>query len=186
MAFQATVIGVIADRYATALFELAEDEKALDAVAADLAELRTMISSSPDLQRMLRSPLLGRDAQREAMAALLQKAETGDLTRRFVAVVARNGRLFALPAAIEAFLRQLAERRGEIAAEVTSARKLDDGQERALTEALKRAVGAKVAVHLRVDPSLIGGLVVKVGSRMVDNSLRSKLQRLRLAMKGVG
>ena len=173
-------------RYASALLDLADDGKALDQVADDLKTLRSLIDESSDLRRLLGSPVFTRDEQRKAMTALMQKAEVSELTRRFVLVVAENHRLFALPAMIEGYLSELARRRGEITAEVTSARSLSDGQQNALLEALRKTVGDKVQLDLTVDPALIGGLIVKVGSRMVDSSLRSKLQRLQLAMKGVG
>jgi F-type H+-transporting ATPase subunit delta len=181
-----TSLSDLAGRYAAALLDLADEKKALDQVSADLATLRSMIAESADLRRMLNSPVITRDEQRKAMTALMDKAAIGDLTQRFVLVVARNHRLFALPAMIEAYLSELARRRGEITAEVTSARSLSDAQQSALLEALRSAVGGKVQLDLKVDPALIGGLVVKVGSRMIDSSLRSKLQRLQLAMKGVG
>lgn len=173
-------------RYASALLDLADERKALDEVADDLKNLRALISESEDLRRLLGSPIFSREDQRKAMAALMERLGTGDLTRRFVLVVADNHRLFALPAMIEAYITELAQRRGEITAEVTAARSLSDTQQTALLEALRSAVGSKVQLDLKVDPALIGGLIVKVGSRMIDSSLRSKLQRLQLAMKGVG
>ena len=176
----------LAGRYASALLDLADERKALDEVADDLKTLRTLIAESEDLRRLLDSPVFSRDEQRKAMTALMEKAEIGELTRRFVLVVADNHRLFALSAMVEAYLSELARRRGEITAEVTAARNLSDAQQTALLEALRSAVGSKVQLDLKVDPALIGGLVVKVGSRMIDSSLRSKLQRLQLAMKGVG
>ncbi len=176
----------LAGRYASALLDLADEQKALDQVADDLKALRSLIAESEDLRRLLDSPVFSREEQRKAMAALMEKAGTGELTRRFVLVVADNHRLFALPAMIEAYLSELAQRRGEITAEVTAARNLSDAQQAALLEALRASVGSKVQIDLKVDPALIGGLVVKVGSRMIDSSLRSKLQRLQLAMKGVG
>ena len=176
----------LAGRYASALLDLADEQKALDQVADDLKALRSLIAESEDLRRLLDSPVFSRDEQRKAMAALMEKAGTGELTRRFVLVVADNHRLFALPAMIEAYLSELAQRRGEITAEVTAARSLSDAQQAALLDALRSSVGSKVQLDLKVDPALIGGLVVKVGSRMIDSSLRSKLQRLQLAMKGVG
>lgn len=178
--------GGLAERYASALLELAEERNELDAVAEDLTGVGRMIEQSDDLQRLIRSPLLGRELQGKAMSALLERSGVGGLTRRFVLVAAQNRRLFALPQMIRAYLGELARRRGEVTAEVTAAKELDEGQRSALTEALRKAVGSKVTVDLKVDPDLIGGLVVKVGSRMVDSSLRSKLQRLQLAMKGVG
>ncbi len=176
----------LAGRYASALLDLADERKALDEVADDLKTLRTLIAESEDLRRLLDSPVFSRDEQRKAMTALMEKAEIGELTRRFVLVVADNHRLFALSAMVEAYLSELARRRGEITAEVTAARNLSDAQQTALLEALRSAVGSKVQLDLKIDPALIGGLVVKVGSRMIDSSLRSKLQRLQLAMKGVG
>ena len=129
-------------------------------------------------------PLIGRREKQAAIMALVDKAGIGVLTRRFVGVVAGNGRTFALPAMIDAFLAELARRRGEITAEVTSAKPLTDSQLARVTDVLRRVEGGKVAVETKVDPSLIGGLVVRVGSRMIDFSLSSKLQRLQLAMKG--
>lgn len=186
MAARGTSQGGLAARYAAALFDLADEQKQLDAVAGDLVVLRGMMAESGDLRRLIGSPVLSRGDQGRAMAALLGAAGSGDLVRRFVGLVAQNRRLFVLPAIIDAYLAQLARRRGEITAQVTSARPLDDRQRQAVAEAVQRAVGGKVAVDAKVDAGLIGGLVVKVGSRMVDSSLRSKLQRLQLTMKGVG
>lgn len=186
MAGDNTSLSDLAGRYASALLDLADEQKALDQVSGDLQTLRSMIGESEDLRRLLGSPVITRDEQRRAMSALMEKAGIGELTRRFVLVVANNHRLFALPAMIDGYLAELARRRGEITAQVTSARSLSDSQQAALLDALRSAVGSKVQLDLKVDPALIGGLVVKVGSRMIDSSLRSKLQRLQLAMKGVG
>jgi F-type H+-transporting ATPase subunit delta len=185
LASEATGLSGLAGRYATALFDLADQEKALDAVAGDLRALGAMIDGSADLTRLIRSPVLSRDAQAAAMAALLARAEFSAMTRNFVGLVARNRRLFALPGMIAGYLQLLAERRGEIRAEVTAAQEMSAAQVTAINDQLKRAVGSKVAVEIRVDPAIIGGLVVKVGSRMVDGSLRSKLHRLQLAMRGI-
>lgn len=176
----------IAERYATALYDLGEEAKALDAVAADLRDLRDMIGASDDLRRLVRSPLMGRDDQWKAVEALLAQAKANPLTRRFVGVVVENRRLFALPAIVDAFLKLLAERRGEVTAAVTTATKLDESQMTALTNALKKALGAKIAVEHRIDPEILGGIVVRVGSRMLDSSLKTKLQRMQLVMKGIG
>jgi len=181
-----TSLSDLAGRYASALLDLADEQKALDQVSGDLQTLRSMIGESEDLRRLLGSPVITRDEQRRAMTALMEKAGVGQLTQRFVLVVVNNRRLFALRAMIEGYLAELARRRGEITAAVTSARTLSDAQQAALLDALRSAVGSKVQLDLKVDPALIGGLVVKVGSRMIDSSLRSKLQRLQLAMKGVG
>jgi F-type H+-transporting ATPase subunit delta len=175
----------LAERYALALFELADEAKALDAVADDLRGLRTLIAESADLKRLIRSPVIARGAQAKAVAALAERAGMQTLTRNFLGLLARNRRLFALPEMISHYLATLARRRGEITAEVVAAQNLTPAQRDSLGEQLRRAVGQKVAVDLRVDPSLLGGLVVKLGSRMVDASLKSKLHRLEMAMKGV-
>lgn len=184
MATETSVVGGIAERYATALYELAEETRALDAVADDLRALQDLFRESADLAKFVRSPLIGRDEKVRAMAAILERAGASDLVRRFIGVVAANGRLFALPVMIRAFLAELARRRGEVTAEVISARPMSEAQQAALADALKGVVGGKVAVEASVDPSLLGGLVVRVGSKMFDSSVRSKLQRMQLAMKG--
>ncbi|MGH7093133.1 MAG: F0F1 ATP synthase subunit delta [Stellaceae bacterium] len=186
MASEATGVSGLADRYAAALFELADERRTLDAAAGDLRALRAMLHDSPDLTRLVRSPVLSRADQGKAIAVLAERAELSQLTRDFLAVAARNRRLFAVPAMIDGFLAMLAERRGEITAEVTTAQPLTEAQDAALADQLRRAVGRRVTVDLKVDPALIGGMIVKVGSRMVDGSLRSKLQRLRLALRVAG
>jgi F-type H+-transporting ATPase subunit delta len=186
LAAQETGTAGLAARYAAALFDLADEAKQLDSVAGDLRAIRGLIAESADLRRLVRSPVLTRADQAKAMAAVLEKAGSSDLVRRFVGLVAENRRLFALTDMIEAFLADLARRRGEVTASVTSALPLNDAQVAALTDALRKAVGGKVAIETHTDASLIGGLIVKVGSRMVDSSIKSKLQRLTLVMKGVG
>jgi F-type H+-transporting ATPase subunit delta len=174
----------VAGRYATALFDLAVDQGAVDSTANDLAGLQALIDESGDLRRLIRSPLFSRDQQQAAMDAVLERAGISRLVRNFVAVVARNRRLFALEAMIKAYRELLARHRGEVTAEVVSAAPLSESQRAAVELALKQAIGANVTVNADVDPSLIGGMIVRVGSRMVDSSLRSKLQRLQLVMKG--
>lgn len=176
----------LAGRYATALFELADQDKKLDQVAGDLRGLARMIDESADLARMIRSPVISRGDQGKAMAALAVKAGLSDLVGRFIGIVAQNRRLFVLPEIIESFLAILASRRGETTAQVVSAKALTESQVGAVKAALRKTVGADVAIDAKIDPALLGGLVVRVGSRMVDSSLRTKLQRLRLAMRGVG
>lgn len=171
-------------RYANTLFELADEHGALDPVGDDLASLRTMIRNAPDLARVLTSPVIGRDEQSAAIDAVMERAGIGDLTRRFVNVVARNRRLFALTGMIEVYRALLAARRGEIAAEVVSARPLSDTQRAALEQALMRSVGGNVSFDVRIDPAILGGLIVKIGSRMVDSSLKTKLDKLQISMKG--
>lgn len=175
----------LGERYATALYDLADEQKVLDPVAADLRALRGLVDESADLRRLIRSPVVSRAEQGKAVAALAARAEFQPLVRNILGLLAKNRRLFVLPQVIEAFLAELAVRRGEVTAQVVSAQPLSDAQRQSLDERLRRAVGGKVAIETRVDPSLLGGLIVKLGSRMVDASLSSKLQRLQLAMKGV-
>ena len=184
MASDTSLAAGLAGRYATALYELADEAKQLDAVASDLARIRAMIDESDDLRRVIASPLISREQQAKSIDAIVAQAGIGDLTRRFVRIVASNRRLFALRSIIEVFIRMLAERRGELTAEVISAKPLSPQQAEAVNAALRGAVGRKVSMDLKVDPKLLGGLRVKVGSRLVDASHASKLQRLQLAMKG--
>lgn len=179
-------IGVIAERYATALFELAESQGALDQVAGDLKTLKAMIRDSADLQRLLDSPVLTRAETGKAVAALAQAAKFSGLTANFLGLVAQNRRLFTLDGVINAYLGRLAAKRGELSAQVATAVPLSAAQTEALVANLKASFGGNVAVDVAVDPALLGGMVVKVGSRMVDSSLKTKLQHLKLAMKGVG
>jgi F-type H+-transporting ATPase subunit delta len=178
--------GSIAERYSAALFELAEEQSALDAVAQDLRLLKSLVSESADLRRLLASPVVSRTEQRKAVLALAERTGLGVLTRNFLGLLAHNRRLFALEGMIGAYLARLAAKRGEVTAEVASAAPLSASQVEAIGAALKKVVGSNVTVDATVDPGLLGGLVVKVGSRMVDGSLKAKLQHLKLAMKGVG
>ena len=172
-------------RYATALYDLAEDSKRVDEVASDLRALLGMVESSPDLERLISSPAISSDEQKKAMVALLKKAGADKLVIQFVGVVASNGRLFALPQIIESFLEDLAKRRGEISAEVISAVELDKGMLAEVKKAVSRVAGSdKISLSVKTDASLIGGLVVRIGSRMIDTSIKSKLNRLELALKG--
>ncbi|MEH6477295.1 MAG: F0F1 ATP synthase subunit delta [Sneathiella sp.] len=186
MSAENTKVSGIAGRYATALFELASEAKQVDAVASDMATIRTSMNESADLVRLVRSPLVSRDDQGRAISAVLESLGVSDLVRRFVGIVVQNRRLFALASMIDAFDKLLAADRGEVIAKVVSAKKLTVKQMEALTKELKSAIGSDVAIEAEVDDSLIGGLVVKVGSRMVDSSIRTKLQNLKFAMKGVG
>jgi F-type H+-transporting ATPase subunit delta len=185
LADESTGVSGLAERYAAALFELADERHALDEVARDLREMRAMLGASADLLRLMRSPVLSRAQQGQAMAALVEDAKLSKLTADFVAVVARNRRLFAVPAMIEAYLDKLAARRGEVTAEITAAQTLSEAQQSALGEQLRRVLGSRVTMDIRVDPGLLGGMVVKIGSRMVDGSLKGRLQRLQLSMKGI-
>ena len=186
MASETTGVSGLAERYAAALFDIADERRTLDEVASDLRQLRAMLASSVDLSRLVRSPILTRSEQAKAIGALAARAGFSPLVRDFLAVVAKNRRLFAVPAMIEVYLAKLAERRGEVTAEVIAAQPLSETQLARLSDQLRRSVGRRVSVDATVDPGLIGGMIVKLGSRMVDGSIKSKLQRLQLAMKGVG
>ncbi len=145
-----------------------------------------MIDGSEDLQRLIKSPVISREDQTSAMSAIVAAAEFSPLTQNFVGVIASNRRLFALLDMIKAYQAQLAASRGESTAEVVSAKPLSKAQVTAVEDALKKAIGTKVQIEQRVDETLLGGLIVKVGSRMIDSSLKTQLQKMRLAMKGVG
>lgn len=184
---QESLSGGIAERYATALFELALEADpagaALDTVMADLNSIEGALSASVELKRLIRSPIVSREEAGRALAAVLKALRAGDLTQRFTGLLASNRRLFVLPRIITTFRKKLADHRGETTAEVTSARALSPAQTQALKAQLKSALGKDVQVVEHVDASLLGGLVVKVGSRMIDSSLRTKLDSLHVAMK---
>lgn len=174
----------IAGRYSLAVFELALEEKSLETVERDFAALKTMILQSADLARFVRAPVFSRSERAKGMAAILDKMDVAPLTKRFVLLLAAKRRLFVLLDAVRDFDTLLARQRGEIDAEVASARPLNDGQTADLKRVLKSKFGREPQLVARVDPTLLGGLVVKVGSRMIDSSLRAKLNGMRAAMKG--
>lgn len=176
----------LAGRYATALFELAQETGKLAVVEADLRSLTAMLGASTDLMRAIRSPVFTRAQQGAAIEAILQAAGADDLTRRFAGLLAAKRRLFALPQIIGDFTKLLAHQRGEVTAQVTSAQALDAGQMAALKTALTQAAGRDVTVQAGVEPGILGGLIVRMGSRMIDSSLRTKLNNMQLAMKEVG
>lgn len=171
-------------RYATALFELARDEKALDAVSGSLNTLKAALAESADLRRLISSPLVGREEAGKAIAGVAAALKLDPVTIKFLGVLAANRRLGQLGPAIRAFAQLAARHRGETTAEVTSAHPLTDDQVAALKAKLKTQLGKDVAVDLTVDPAILGGLIVKVGSRQVDGSIRTKLNTLATAMKG--
>ncbi len=173
-------------RYATALFELARDTKSIDAVAADLAKFDAMLNESADLKRLVRSPVFSADAQLKALSAVLDKAGITGISANFLKVLTSNRRLFTVADVIRAFRALVAKFKGEATAEVTVAEPLNDKNLDALKAALKSVTGKDVALNVKVDPSIIGGLVVKLGSRMVDSSLRTKLNSIKHAMKEAG
>ena len=176
----------VAARYASALYELADEKGALDTVAADLNALTAMVDASDDFRRFIRSPIISRTEQIKGIAAVGEKAQFAPLTRQFLGLVAANRRLSALPETVKSFREILAARRGQATAEVTSAAPLTDAQVSALAASLRKTAGRNVDVVTKIDPSILGGLIVRIGSRMVDSSIRSKLQRLKLVLKGVG
>ena len=181
-----TDVNGLSGRYATALFDLASDASALDQVADDLRQIEEITAVSDDLKRMIRSPVISRANQSSALRAILEKVGASLLTLNFVGVVASNRRLFVLPEIIKDYLKILSRRRGEMTADVSSAKALSESQKAELVTALQSSVDGKISLNLKVDPDLLGGLVVKIGSRMVDSSLQTKLQQLKLAMRGVG
>jgi F-type H+-transporting ATPase subunit delta len=181
-----TIVEGVAGRYASALFDLAnESGKAAD-VERDLAAFRGLMNESPDLVRLVRSPVISAEDQSRALAAILEKAGIGGLASNFLKLVAKNRRLFAVEDIIKAFQALAAKARGEVTAEVTSAVPLNDAQTAALKETLKASVGKDVTLQARVDPAILGGLIVKVGSRMIDSSLKTKLQNLKVVLTGAG
>jgi F-type H+-transporting ATPase subunit delta len=173
----------VSGRYATALFDLARDERSIDAVKADLDRFDAMLNDSADLKRLVKSPVFTADMQQKALDALLAKAEIGGITAKFLSVLTANRRLFAIGDIIRAFRALVAKFKGEATADVTVAEPLSDKNLDALKAALKSVTGKDVALNVKVDPAIIGGLVVKLGSRMVDSSLRTKLNSIKHAMK---
>lgn len=186
MATDEPMMASMAGRYAGALFELARDEKQLSRIEADLRTFQGMLDGSEDLRRLVRSPVISAADQGKALVALLGKAGISGLTTNFFRLIARNRRLFAVADMIRDFRALLARERGEVSAEVASAHALSPAQTQALRDALRTQVGKDVQINTRVDANLLGGLVVKVGSKMIDSSLRTKLDNLKVAMKGIG
>jgi len=182
---EGTIVSGMAGRYATALFELAREERVLDAVKADLDRFAGLLGENPDLMRLVRSPVFGAEQQSKALSAVLQRAGIGGLAAKFLQVVAANRRLFAVQAIIRDFRVLIAQHKGEVTAEVTLAEKPDDRHLGAIKDALRVVTGKEVQVDVKVDPAIIGGLIVKLGSRMVDSSLRTKLKSIKHAMKEV-
>ncbi|GAA4015084.1 F0F1 ATP synthase subunit delta [Sphingomonas swuensis] len=174
----------LAGRYASALFDLARDERQIDAVGRSLEGLKANMAESRELRALVSSPLVSRDAAGKALAAAAASMGLDPLTTRFVGVLASNGRLRQLADVIRIFERLAADHRGETSAEVTSARPLADDQIAALRTQLGARVGRDIRIDARVDPSILGGIVVRLGSQMIDASIRTKLNSLAQAMKG--
>ena len=186
MAAEDPSVSGVSGRYATALFELARDEKSIDAVRADLDKFEVMLNDSADLKRLVRSPVFSADVQSKALVAVLEKAGISGVPANFLKVLTANRRLFAVADVLRAFRALVAKFKGEATADVTVAETLSDKNLDALKTALKSVTGKDVALNVKVDPSIIGGLVVKLGSRMVDSSLRTKLNSIKHAMKEAG
>jgi F-type H+-transporting ATPase subunit delta len=176
----------VAERYASALFDLARDESAIDRIEGDLQSVLAMLDASPDLRRMVESPVFSAEDQEKAIGAVADRAGIKGLSGNFLRLVARKRRLFALPGMIRVFRALAAKNRGEITAEVISAHPLSKEQTEALRAALKAKVGKDVTLNVRTNPALLGGLVVKVGSRMIDSSLRTRLMNVKTQLKEVG
>ena len=176
----------IASRYATALFELSRESDSLDQLERDIGDLRAILAESEDFRILIKSPVYSRDEMARAVAAVAETANLGGMTRNTLSLMAANRRLFALRALLDQLESLIAEHRGVVTAEVVSAQALDDDAIERLKESLGRKAGREVRFNLSVDESLVGGLVAKLGSRMVDTSIRTKLSNLRNAMREVG
>jgi len=174
----------LAGRYASALFDLARDERQIDAVSRSLDSLNQALADSRDFSELVGSPMVGREDAGKAFAALAPQLGLDPITTNFLAVLARNGRKNQLRNVIRDFKRLAADHRGEATAEVTTAHSLKDDQIKALKAQLKGRAGRDVTIDAKVDPSILGGIVVKLGSQMIDSSIRTKLNRLAQAMKG--
>lgn len=171
-------------RYALALFELAQDSKNVAAVGKDLDQFVALVEKSDDLARLVKSPIFSADEQLAAVEAILKKAKISGVAANFIKLAAKNRRLYAVTDMVQAFRALVAQAKGEVSAEVTSAEKLSAAQIAKIKSSLKAAVGRDVQLQTKTDSDILGGLIVKVGSRMVDNSLRTKLQSMKIAMKG--
>jgi len=181
-----TIVSGVAGRYATALFDLALDEGKLEEVETQLDSFQEIIDSSDDLRRLVRSPAFSTDQQAKAVRVIADTAGTSGLTKNFLELLVEKRRLSAISDIVRAFHTLAARHRGEIEADVVTAVPLEDDQKSDLKQALRDFAGQDVSMNVRVDPSILGGLIVRIGSRMIDNSVRSKLNRLRHAMKEVG
>jgi F-type H+-transporting ATPase subunit delta len=179
------IVSGMAGRYATALYELAAEQRALDPIKADLDRFDALIQESDDLRRLVRSPVFTVEEQKKAIAAILAKVGIGGLAAKFLGLVIDKRRLFAVREMIRAFRALVARHKGETRAAVTVAEPLSDTHLDALKAALKSTTKKEVALDIRIDPAILGGLIVKLGSRMVDASLKTKLNSIKLAMKEV-
>lgn len=184
MEYSSGIQASLAGRYAMALFELARDEKALEKVGESLDSLKRALAESDDFRQVTASPLISREEALRTIAATAEAMRLDPITRNFLGVLAQNRRLSQLGAIIRAFNMLAAQHRGETTAEVTSAHPLDQEQIDAIKQNLRARTGRDINVELNVDPAILGGLVVKIGSQMIDGSIRTKLNTLAHAMKG--
>ena len=186
MAGEGSIVSGMAGRYATALFELAVEAGSIDQIKSDLDAFDQLAAANPDLMRLIRSPVFGADEQARALAVVLQRAGITGLSAQFLKVVAANRRLFAVRQMIRDFRALVANYKGEVTADVTVAERLNDARFTEIKSTLAAVTGKDVQVNVHVDPAIIGGLIVKIGSRMVDSSLRTKLSAIKHAMKEAG
>ena len=186
MSEPASISAGIAERYATAIFEIAQEENSLDALESSVNDLGTAVNESAELRTVLASPLISREEQGAAIAALSDKMGLAPVMQNVLGLMAKKRRLFVVPQMVAALRDLIAEERNEVTAEVISATALSDAQTESLSKSLAENVGKTVTINASVDESLIGGLIVKVGSKMIDTSIRSKLNSLQNAMKEVG
>lgn len=186
MAETSSLISGVAQRYAGSLFDLALEAESLPEVEKNLGAFEALVNGSADLKRLIQSPVFSSDDQVKAISAILAKAKIGGLVGNFLRVVAQNRRLFSVPAMIQSFRQIAANHRGEVTADVTTAHALTAAQETELKATLKSVAGKDVTINVTVDPSILGGLIVKLGSRQIDTSLRTKLSSLKLVLKEVG
>ncbi|WP_172300094.1 F0F1 ATP synthase subunit delta [Pseudoruegeria sp. HB172150] len=186
MSETASISTGIAARYATAIFELAKEDKSLSAIESDVDALETALAESEDLRNLIGSPIYSRDAQGKAITAVAQKMNLSATFTNVLGLMASKRRLFVLPFVLRGLRGMIAEDKGEVTADVVAAKALTKTQQDKLAKSLKATVGKDVKINLAVDEGLIGGLVVKVGSKMIDTSIRSKLANLQNAMKEVG
>jgi F-type H+-transporting ATPase subunit delta len=175
----------VAGRYAAALFELASERREADAVSADLQSFAKAIEESEDLRRLIRSPVLSAEQQLPAIGAIIERMRLGGTAGNFIRLVTKKRRLFAVSAMIRAFEALLAERKGIVPAEVTVAEAMPEAMLADLKLALTKSAGKTVSLAVRINPDIIGGMVVKLGHRMIDSSLKTKLNALRVAMREV-
>ena len=186
MAETSSLISGVAQRYAGSLFDLALEAKSVAQVEKDLDRFEALIEGSPELKRVIVSPVFSSGDQVKAISAILTKAKIGGLVNNFLRLVAQNRRLFSVPAMIQSFRQIATAHRGEVSADVTSAHALTAAQQTELKATLKSVAGKDVTINVTIDPSILGGLIVKLGSRQIDTSLRTKLSSLKLALKEVG